>query len=89
VPVAASCSIVPSGIAAPLGVIAIDTKAAPATVIVVDEEMEFKAAEMVAMPCPELVASPLLPTALLIIATVASEELHVTVDVRSCVLPSV
>jgi hypothetical protein len=89
VPVAASCSVVPSGTAAPPGVIAIETKAAPATVIVVEAEMEFDVAEIVAVPCPELVASPLLPAALLIIATVASEELHVTVVVRSCVLPSV
>ena len=43
---------------APAGVIAIETNAGPATVIVVEALMEFAAAEMVTVPCPELVASP-------------------------------
>jgi hypothetical protein len=89
VAVAANCSPYPRLIEIDAGAMAIEIKLACPTVIVVDAEMEFEVAETVAVPCPELVASPLLPTALLMIATAASEELHVTVDVRSCVLPSV
>jgi hypothetical protein len=43
---------------------------------------------MLAVPTPALVASPFIPTVLLTIATCADEELHVTTEVRSCVLPS-
>ena len=65
-----------------------DTVASP-TVMVVEEEMEAEVAVMVAVPCPELVATPLLPRVLLMIATVASDELHITTEVTSSVLPSV
>jgi hypothetical protein len=71
------------------GVTAIEDKFGPLTVMVVEAEMELEVAEMVAVPCPELVASPLLPTALLMMATVADEELQVAIVVRSCLLPSV
>lgn len=57
--------------------------------MVVEAEMEPEVAVMAAVPCPELVARPLLPTALLMIATVAEDELQVATVVRSCVLPSV
>lgn len=40
------------------GEIAIDTRAGPPTVMVVELEMELEVAEMVAVPWPELVASP-------------------------------
>lgn len=40
------------------GVIAIETKAGPLTVMEVDEEIELEVAEMMAVPCPELVATP-------------------------------
>ena len=40
------------------GEIAIDTKAGLPTVMVVELEIELEVAEMVAAPCPELVASP-------------------------------
>jgi hypothetical protein len=40
------------------GVTAIEVKLACVTVMEVDEEMELEVAEMVAVPCPELVASP-------------------------------
>ncbi len=64
------------------GVIAMETKVGPATVIVVELETEFEAAEMVAVPWPEVVANPLLPAALLIVATLADDELQVTTVVR-------
>jgi hypothetical protein len=44
--------------AALAGVIAMETKAGPLTVMVAEEEIELEVAEMVAVPCPELVASP-------------------------------
>ena len=86
---ASNCRLVPSGMVALDGVIAMETKDGPLTVMVVDAEIELEVAEMVAVPCPELVASPLLPTALLMMATVADDELQVATVVRSCVLPSV
>lgn len=42
-------------------------------------------AVMVVVPSPTLVASPLLPGALLIVATALIDELHVAEVVRSCV----
>jgi hypothetical protein len=72
-----------------LGVTAIDDIVACATEMVVEEVMDAEAAVIVAVPCPELVARPLLPELLLIMATVALLEVQVTVEVTSCVLPSV
>jgi hypothetical protein len=43
---------------------------------------------MIAVPTPALVAKPLLPEVLLIVATVAADELQVTTEVMPCVLPS-
>jgi len=70
-------------------VTAIEDKLGPFTVMVVEAEIELEVAEMVAVPCPELVASPLLPAALLMMATVADDEFQLATVVRSCVLPSV
>lgn len=75
--------------AALLGVMEIETKAGPLTVMVVEAEMELAVAEMVAVPWPELVASPLLPATLLMMATVANDEFQFATVVRSCVRPSV
>jgi len=58
VPVAVNGWLVPSGIAAFIGEIAIETNAGLATVMVVEEETDAEVAVMVAMPCPELVANP-------------------------------
>jgi hypothetical protein len=55
-------------------------------VVVADTAPEV--AVMVAVPTPALVAKPLLPATLLIIATVAADELQVTTEVIPCVLPS-
>ena len=55
---AVNCAAVPSGMDALAGVIAIETSVGPDTVIVVEEEIEFEAAEMVAVPWPEVVARP-------------------------------
>jgi hypothetical protein len=58
VPTASNCCPVPSGIAAPLGVIVMETKVAPTTLIVLLAEMALTLAVMFAVPCPALVASP-------------------------------
>ena len=58
VPVATNCWLVPSGIVAVAGVIAIETTTAPVTLRVVELEMELEVAEMVTVPGPELVARP-------------------------------
>lgn len=57
--------------------------------MVAEAEIELEVAEMVAVPCPALVASPLLPAALLMMATVANDEFQFATVVRSCMLPSV
>jgi len=59
------------------------------TVAIVEAEIEPDVAETVTVPTPELVANPALPWALLITSTSADEELQVTSEVTSCVLPSV
>jgi len=50
--------------------------------------MEPDVAEMVVLPAEIEVAFPLLPAVLLIVATDALDELHVTVAVISCVVLS-
>lgn len=65
------------------------TICADATVRAADPVMAPRVAVMVAVPVPELVASPSDPTALLTIATVASDVDHVTDVVMSLVVPSV
>jgi hypothetical protein len=53
-----NCALVPSGITVVIDVIAIETRAGPPTVSDVELEMESEVAEMVEVPCPELVANP-------------------------------
>jgi hypothetical protein len=66
------------------GVTATETSVAAVTVSVVLPEMEPEVARMVVDPVPTAVARP----AVLIVATVPDEELHVAVLVRFCVVPS-
>jgi len=58
VPIASNCCPVPSGIAAPLGVIAMEIRVGLVTLIVLLAEMALELAVMFAVPCPALVASP-------------------------------
>ena len=58
VPVAANCKLLPCGIVAPTGETAIETRFGLETVNVVEAVMEAEVAEMVDVPCPEVVASP-------------------------------
>ena len=53
------------------------------TVKLVESLIEFKLAVMVVVPAPALVAKPLLPEILLIVATDVTEELHSTAVVSS------
>ena len=66
-----------------------ETKTAGVTVKAVVPDMAPEAAVMVAIPAPALVATPWLPGALLMAATVEADDDHTTVAVRACVLPSV
>jgi len=75
----------PAGSTGEYGVTAIETSPGAPTVSSVDEVTEPEAAVIVAVPTPELVASP----AALMIAAAAEDELHCTVEVRFCVVPSV
>jgi hypothetical protein len=59
------------------------------TVNVVEPVTEPEVAVIVVCPVPALVASPFVPAELLMLATAAPLELHVTVVVMFCVLPSV
>jgi hypothetical protein len=59
-----NCSAAPTVINAEEGVTAMEDTVASPTVMVVEEEMEAEVAVMVAVPCPELVATPLLPRVL-------------------------
>jgi hypothetical protein len=65
-----------------------DSAAAP-TVSVVEAVTDPIVAVIVVCPVPALVASPLLPAELLIVATAGVFELHVTMAVMFCVLASV
>jgi hypothetical protein len=88
-PVAVKACLVPNAMEALPGVMAIDTNAAALTVSVVDPCTDPALAVMVAEPVATLLASPWLPALLLIVAAEVVSELHCTVPVTSCVLPSV
>jgi hypothetical protein len=89
VPVAVNCCVVPSASVGVAGVTAIDTSSAEVTISVVDPVTDPTLAVIVALPCPTPLALPCVPAALLIVATVSVYELHCTVPVMFCVLPSV
>jgi hypothetical protein len=88
VPVAVNCWVVPTTIAGFCGRMPSETSAAVCTVNVVDALTAPSVAEIVVIPVPELVASPWVPLLLLIVATVATEEAHITALVMFCELPS-
>lgn len=88
VPVAVNCCVVPSGIEADGGLTVIETRAGTPTESCAVPTICPSVAEILAVPCPALVASPAVPGLLLTTATAVEDEFHVTVPVRSCVLPS-
>src|SRR4029077_2758861 len=84
VPVAVNCCVAPLLIDGFAGVTAIDTSVAGVTVSSVEPVMLPLVAEIVEVPVPTLVASPVL----LIVATVPVAEAHAAVVVMSSVLAS-
>jgi hypothetical protein len=66
----------------------IDTRVAVVTVKLVDPDMPPKLAVIVVVPGPTAVASPTEPDTLLMVATLTSDELHVTCEEMSCFEPS-
>ena len=87
-PVATNCCAVPKAIEGFAGVTAIDSRTAAVTLIVVLPLSDPELAVICADPVPTVDASPLL-VVLLMVAMVGALELHCTVLVKSCVLPSV
>ena len=73
--------LAPNGMEVFIGEIAMETRTAVPTVRVVVPFTGPRVAVMVVVPSPALVARPLLPEALLIIATAADDELQVTTSV--------
>jgi hypothetical protein len=59
-------------------VIARDTRVGAPTVMVVEADSEPEVTVIVVLPCPALVARPAEPALLLMTATEANAELHVT-----------
>ena len=87
---AVNCWVVPSGSDGFCGVIAIETSPPAAlTVRFAFPLTEPELAEIVVVPAPVLVANPLLPAVLLIVATLATEEPQCAELVTSWVEPSV
>jgi hypothetical protein len=84
VPVAVNCCLLPFATEALAGVMATETRAGGATVSVVELLTEFEVTEILVEPCLRVATFPALTE-----ATVASEEDHVAVAERSCVVLSV
>ena len=89
-PVAVNCCVVPLGTLGELGVTAMDTKVDGVTVNVVDADETLPSeAEIDVLPVPSVVAWPLVPAALLMVATVVLLDAQVTCAVIACVVWSV
>lgn len=86
-PVAVNCCCVPTLIDALAGVTLIETSEALVTVSVVVPETPLMLAVIVELPVAIALASPATPL-VLIVATEVCDEVHVTLDVRFCVVPS-
>ncbi len=90
VPVAVNGCFVPRAILRLTGVTATDTNFAAVTVSFAVPVFPVAGSEAViaVMPAAEEAANPLETAALLTVATISSEDFHVTDDVRSCVVRS-
>ncbi len=86
---AANCCVVPKAMVGICGLIAIDTSAAGFTTSVAVALIVPELMPMAVVPVPRLVANPAVASVLLIVATVATVELHGPLCVKLCVLPSV
>ncbi len=84
VPIAINCCVLPRGMAVFVGVIVNDVRIAGVTVSVADvETTELYVAKMAVVPVLTEVTSPFVPD-VLNVATVLTEDIHVTQGVRSC-----
>jgi len=88
VPVAVNCLDVPKAMLGLVGVSAMETSVAGVTVSVAVPETLPDVAVIVDEPAATDVALPLEPAVLLMAATAAVDEFHITVVVRSCVVLS-
>jgi len=88
VPVAMHCCVVPAAMLGLVGVTAMETSVATVTFRVVVPETAPRVAVMVVEPAASVLALPLEPATLLMVALVASEELQATEVVRSWVVLS-
>jgi hypothetical protein len=84
VPVAVNCCVDPLLTDGFAGVTAIETKLGAVTVSVVEPLNDPELAVIVLVPCASVFANP----ALLIVAMVLADDVHVAVEVSCCVLPS-
>src|SRR3984957_13553114 len=89
VAVALNCCVVPSGRAGFAGVTSTEIITAEVTDSALDPPTEPTLAVMFAIPWVTLLATPAEGPSLLIVATAGVSELHCTVPVMFCVLPSV
>jgi len=89
--VAVNCWVNPSAVELLAGVTLSETSSAAVTVKLVLAAMPELAcvAVIVVLPVATLVAKPLVPAALLTVATLVAEEDHMTELVMSCVVASV
>ena len=71
-----------------VGLMAMDTSVNEVTVRVVDPETPPTVAVIVVVPAATVVALPLEPAALLMVATEGTDDVQAADVVRSCVLPS-
>ncbi|MDR3579358.1 MAG: hypothetical protein P4L44_05300 [Oryzomonas sp.] len=90
VPVALNCWVPPTATVGLAGWSAIELSVSEETVKVVEAETFPDVALIVVMPAATAAAVPLLPAVLLMVATtvLVLEELQVTDEVRSCIVPS-
>jgi hypothetical protein len=84
-----NCCVSPLAMLGAAGVTAIETNVAGVTVSIVPPDTVPSVAVIVVVPGAMLLARPLVPVALLIVATAVLEDDHVTCVVRSCVVVSV
>jgi len=90
VPVAMNCWVAPETTVGLAGVTLSETKAAVTVKVVLPESPELACvAVMVVLPMATVEASPLVPAALLMVATLVEDEDQVTEVVRFWVVPSV
>lgn len=87
-PVAVNCWVVPTAIDGADGVTEIETNVAAVTFKLVDDATMPEVAVMAVVPCAIVFARPGVAELVLMVATAGVPELHCTVPVMFCVVPS-